>query len=99
MCAHIIRRSKALNDEIQTEQLDQNVMNTLRDKDHSTLASHVDTLNFSHNDIIELLAQYLALGEQDDDERFDTWFDNLTKEQHTVVKTFEVYRGHYEHLD
>jgi len=34
-----------------------------------------------------------------DDERFDTWFDNLTKEQHTVVKTFEVYRGHYEHLD
>ncbi len=99
MCAHIIRRSKAVNDEIQTEQLDQNVMNTLRDKDHSTLASHVDTLNFSHNEIIELLAQYLALGEQDDDERFDTWFDNLTKEQHTVVKTFEVYRGHYEHLD
>ncbi|MCF7499897.1 hypothetical protein [Pseudoalteromonas sp. L1] len=88
-----------MNDEIQTEQLDQNVMNTLRDKDHSTLASHVDTLSFSHNDIIELLAQYLALGEQDDDERFDTWFDNLTKEQHTVVKTFEVYRGHYEHLD
>jgi|TARA_B100001059_G_C17838245_1_gene589798 hypothetical protein len=88
-----------VNDEIQTEQLDQNVMNTLRDKDHSTLAHRVDTLLFSHNDIIELLAQYLALSEQEDDERFDTWFDNLTKEQHTVVKTFEVYRGQYEHLD
>ncbi len=81
------------------EQLDQNVMNTLRDKDHSVLANLVDTLSCSHNDIIELLAQYLALSEQDDDERFDHWFDNLSKEQHTVVKTFEVYRGQYEHLD
>ncbi|TMO43966.1 MULTISPECIES: hypothetical protein [unclassified Pseudoalteromonas] len=88
-----------VNDIAGREELDQNVMNTLRDKDHSTLANQVDTLQCSHNDIIELLAQYLALSEQDDDERFDHWFDNLSKEQHTVVKTFEVYRGHYEHLD
>lgn len=88
-----------VNDIAGREELDQNVMNTLRDKDHSTLANQVDTLLCSHNDIIELLAQYLALSEQDDDERFDNWFDNLSKEQHTVVKTFEVYRGHYEHLD
>ncbi|HCV03346.1 hypothetical protein AAEU31_05135 [Pseudoalteromonas sp. SSMSWG5] len=88
-----------VNDIAGREELDQNVMNTLRDKDHSTLANQVDTLLCSHNDIIELLAQYLALSEQDDDERFDHWFDNLSKEQHTVVKTFEVYRGHYEHLD
>nr|WP_175580344.1 MULTISPECIES: hypothetical protein [Pseudoalteromonas] len=88
-----------VNDKTSREELDQNVMNMLRDKDHSILANHVDILSCSHNDIIELLAQYLALSEQDDDERFDTWFDNLSKEQHTVVKTFEVYRGQYEHLD
>gem|GEM_PF-366148 len=95
----ILKKDMEVNDKTSREELDQNVMNTLRDKDHSVLANHVDTLSCTHNDIIELLAQYLALSEQDDDERFDTWFDNLSKEQHTVVKTFEVYRGQYEHLD
>ena len=74
----------------QQEQIDQGVMETLRERDHSTLACN-------HNDIVELLARYMALSEQEDDELFDTWFDNLTKEQHTVLKVFEVYRGQYEH--
>ncbi|WP_213609680.1 hypothetical protein [Pseudoalteromonas sp.] len=79
------------------DQIDQQVMDTLRERDHSVLAKQVDSLACSHNDIIELLAHYLALSEQDDDELFDDWFDNLSKEQHTVLKVFEVYRGQYEH--
>ncbi|MBQ4833500.1 hypothetical protein J8L70_09640 [Pseudoalteromonas sp. MMG010] len=81
----------------QQEQIDQGVMDTLRERDHSVLAQQVNPISCSHNDIIELLAHYIALSEQDDDELFDHWFDNLTKEQHTVLKTFEVYRGQYEH--
>ncbi|MGO2011713.1 MAG: hypothetical protein ACTJH9_14405 [Pseudoalteromonas sp.] len=81
------------------EQIDQDVMDTLRSKDHSTLAKQIDPLSCTHNDIVELLAHYIALSEQDNDELFDNWFDNLSKEQHTVLKTFEVYRGQYEHLD
>jgi len=83
----------------QSEQIDQGVMDTLRSKDHSTLAKQIDPLSCTHNDIVELLAKYMALSEQDNDELFDNWFDNLSKEQHTVLKTFEVYRGQYEHLD
>lgn len=83
----------------QSEQIDQGVMDTLRSKDHSTLAKQIDSLSCTHNDIVELLAKYMALSEQDNDELFDNWFDNLSKEQHTVLKTFEVYRGQYEHLD
>jgi hypothetical protein len=37
------------------------------------------------------------LSEQDNDELFDDWYDNLSKEQLTVLKVFEVYRGQYEH--
>ncbi|MFT7279524.1 MAG: hypothetical protein ACKVJ5_19975 [Pseudoalteromonas sp.] len=81
----------------QQEQIDQRVMETLRERDHSTLAQQVNPLTCNHNDIVELLARYMALSEQEDDELFDTWFDNLTKEQHTVLKVFEVYRGQYEH--
>ena len=82
-----------------SEQIDQSVMDTLRSKDHSILAKKIDPLNCSHNDIVELLAHYIALSEQDNDDLFDTWFDNLNTEQHTILKTFEVYRGQYEHLD
>ena len=81
----------------QQDQIDQGVMDTLRERDHSILAKQVDSLACSHNDIIELLAHYLALSEQEDDELFDDWFDALSKEQHTVLKVFEVYRGQYEH--
>ncbi|MCK8136704.1 MULTISPECIES: hypothetical protein [unclassified Pseudoalteromonas] len=81
----------------QQDQIDQGVMDTLRERDHSVLAKQVDSLACTHNDIIELLAHYLALSEQDDDELFDDWFDSLSKEQHTVLKVFEVYRGQYEH--
>jgi hypothetical protein len=81
----------------QEEQIDQGVMDTLRERDHSVLAQQVNPISCSHNDIIELLAHYMALSEQDDDVLFDQWFDNLSKEQHTVLKTFEVYRGQYEH--
>lgn len=83
----------------QSQQIDQSVMDTLRTKDHSIMAQKIDPLSCSHNDIVELLAHYIALSEQDNDDLFDTWFDNLSKEQHTVLKTFEVYRGQYEHLD
>ncbi len=86
-------------DRIDDDAIDQNVMTTLRTKDHSILAQQVEGLGCSHNDIIELLAHYLALSEQDDDERFDNWFDSLTKAQHKVLKIFEVYRGQYEHQD
>jgi len=46
------------------DQIDQGVMDTLRERDHSVLAKQVDSLACSHNDIIELLAHYLALSEQ-----------------------------------
>jgi cytidylate kinase len=81
----------------QQEKIDQGVMDTLRERDHSALAQQVNPLRCTHNDIVELLAHYMALSEQDNDELFDDWFDNLSKEQHTVLKVFEVYRGQYEH--
>ncbi|ALS35025.1 MULTISPECIES: hypothetical protein [Pseudoalteromonas] len=87
-----------MSDAIQKQQqIDQGVMDTLKERDHSVLAQQVNPLTCTHNDIIELLAQYMALSEQDNDDLFDHWFDNLTKEQHTVLKVFEVYRGQYEH--
>ena len=82
----------------QRQEIDQGVMETLRSRDHSVLAQQIDPLSCTHNDIVELLAQYLALSEQDDDV-FDTWFDGLNKAQHTVLKVFEVYRGQFEHQD
>ena len=63
----------------QQDQIDQGVMDTLRERDHSVLAKQVDSLACTHNDIIELLAHYLALSEQEDDELFDDWFDSLSK--------------------
>lgn len=86
-----------MSDAIQQEQIDQGVMETLRERDHSALAQQVNHLACNHNDIIELLAHYIALSEQDNDELFDDWYDNLSKEQLTVLKVFEVYRGQYEH--
>jgi len=87
-----------MSDAIQKQQqIDQGVMDTLKERDHSVLAQQVNPLTCTHNDIIELLAQYMALSEQDNDDLFDHWFDNLTKEQHTVLKVFEEYRGQYEH--
>ncbi|MFM9816234.1 hypothetical protein ACKI16_48115, partial [Streptomyces scabiei] len=68
----------------QSQQIDQSVMDTLRSKDNSLLAQQIDPLSCTHNDIVELLAQYLALSDQDDDDLFDTWFDGLNKAQHTV---------------
>ena len=83
----------------QRQEIDQGVMETLRSRDHSVLAQQIDPLSCTHNDIVELLAQYLALSEQDDDDVFDAWFDGLNKAQHTVLKVFEVYRGQFEHQD
>ncbi|MEH6394891.1 hypothetical protein [Pseudoalteromonas sp.] len=83
----------------QRQEIDQGVMETLRTRDHSVLAQQIDPLSCTHNDIVELLAQYLALSEQDDDDVFDTWFDGLNKAQHTVLKVFEVYRGQFEHQE
>jgi len=83
----------------QSQQIDQSVMDTLRSKDNSLLAQQIDPLSCSHNDIVQLLAQYLALSDQDDDDLFDAWFDGLTKAQHTVLKVFEVYRGQFEHQE
>lgn len=82
--------------DVTQQQIDQGVMQTLRERDHSILSEQINPINCTHNDIVELLAQYMALSEQDD-ELFDDWFDNLTKEQHTVLKIFEIYRGQYEH--
>lgn len=82
----------------QCQEIDQGVMETLRSRDHSVLAQQIDPLSCTHNDIVELLAQYLALSEQDDDV-FDAWFDGLNKAQHTVLKVFEVYRGQFEHQE
>ncbi|MCQ8878488.1 hypothetical protein NQT69_10795 [Pseudoalteromonas shioyasakiensis] len=83
----------------QSQQIDQSVMDTLRSKDNSLLAQQIDPLSCTHNDIVELLAQYLALSDQDDDDLFDAWFDGLNKAQHTVLKVFEVYRGQFEHQE
>ncbi|CAM3788566.1 MULTISPECIES: hypothetical protein [Pseudoalteromonas] len=82
-----------------TQEIDQRVMETLRSRDHSVLAQQIDPLSCTHNDIVELLAQYLALSDQDDDDLFDAWFDGLSKAQHTVLKVFEVYRGQFEHQE
>jgi hypothetical protein len=84
---------------VQSQQIDQGVMDTLRSKDNSLLAQQIDPLSCTHNDIVELLAQYLALSDQDDDDLFDAWFDGLNKAQHTVLKVFEVYRGQFEHQE
>ena len=86
-----------MSDAIQQEQIDQGVMETLRERDHSALEQQVNHLGCDNNDIIELLAHYMALSEQENDELFDDWYDNLSKDQHTVLKVFEVYRGQYEH--
>ncbi|KAF7764550.1 hypothetical protein PCIT_b0584 [Pseudoalteromonas citrea] len=77
-------------------QLDNSVIATLKNKDHSALSEQLDSLSCTHTDIIELLAEYQVLSEQDDDEKFDTWYDALCKEQLTVLKAFEIMRAHYE---
>ena len=59
-----------MSDAIQQEQIDQGVMETLRERDHSALAQQVNHLGCDNNDIIELLAHYMALSEQENDELF-----------------------------
>lgn len=79
-----------------TDQLDNSVIATLKNKDHSAISEELDALSCTHTDIIELLAQYQALSDQDDDECFDSWYDALCKEQLAVLKAFEVMRAHFE---
>ncbi|CAH9062490.1 hypothetical protein PSECIP111951_03648 [Pseudoalteromonas holothuriae] len=80
----------------QNLQLDNSVIATLKNKDHSALSEKLDSMACTHTDIIELLAQYQALSEQEDDERFDNWYDGLCKSQLDVLKAFEVMRAHFE---
>ncbi|BBN83388.1 hypothetical protein PA25_33730 [Pseudoalteromonas sp. A25] len=80
----------------QNQQLDNSVIATLKNKDHSSLNEKLDGLACTHSDIIELLAQYQALSEQDDDEKFDNWYDELCQSQLDVLKAFEVMRAHFE---
>ncbi|MBD1583091.1 hypothetical protein [Pseudoalteromonas sp. S16_S37] len=80
----------------QNQQLDNSVIATLKNKDHSSLTEKLDGLACTHSDIIELLAQYQALSEQDDDEKFDNWYDELCQSQLDVLKAFEVMRAHFE---
>ncbi|OHU85375.1 MULTISPECIES: hypothetical protein [Pseudoalteromonas] len=80
----------------QNQQLDNSVIATLKNKDHSALSEKLDALACTHTDIIELLAQYQALSDQDDDERFDAWYDELCKPQLEVLKAFEVMRAHFD---
>ncbi len=79
-----------------TQQLDNSVIAELQNKDHSEQLKHLDNLSCTHGDIIELLAQYLALSEQDDDSQFDAWYDALCQDQLRVLKAFEIFRAHYE---
>ncbi|KZN58404.1 hypothetical protein [Pseudoalteromonas luteoviolacea] len=80
----------------ESQQLDNGVIAELQNKDHSSLAQQLDGLTCDHSDIVELLAQYQVLSEQDDDQKFDNWYDNLCEDQLRVLKSFEIYRAHYE---
>ncbi|MDK1287848.1 hypothetical protein [Pseudoalteromonas umbrosa] len=83
----------------ESQQLDNSVIAELQNRDHSSLAQQLDELTCEHSDIIELLAQYQVLSEQDDDDKFDTWYDGLCEDKMKVLKGFEIYRAHYEQLE
>jgi hypothetical protein len=78
------------------EQLDNSVVESLKNKDHSHLNTQLNSLACTHADIIELLAEYQSLSEQDNDDLFDAWYDGLCKEQLVVLKAFEVMRTHFD---
>jgi ADP-dependent phosphofructokinase/glucokinase len=78
------------------DRLDDSVIATLKNKDHSALSKQLDNISCTHTDIIELLAEYQVLSEQEDDDKFDNWYDSLCKEQLNVLKAFEIMRAHYE---
>ncbi|MCF2856048.1 hypothetical protein L1286_01065 [Pseudoalteromonas sp. SMS1] len=83
----------------QAQQLDNGVIAELQNKDHSSLAQQLNGLTCDHSDIVELLAHYLVLSEQDDDQKFDDWYDNLCEDQQLVLKGFEIIRAHYENTN
>ncbi|TLX48261.1 hypothetical protein C1E24_05540 [Pseudoalteromonas phenolica] len=75
--------------------LDNTVIDSLKNKDHSGINKQLDQLSCSHSDIIELLAEYVVLAEQDD-ESFDAWYDGLCEDKLKVLKAFEIMRAHLE---
>lgn len=75
--------------------LDNTVIATLKNKDHSILSEQMDTLTCTHSDIIELLAEYIVLSDKDD-ESFDQWYDGLCPDKLKVLKGFEIIRAHLE---
>ncbi|KZN39106.1 hypothetical protein [Pseudoalteromonas luteoviolacea] len=83
----------------EAQQLDNGVIAELQNKDHSSLAQQLNGLTCDHSDIVELLAQYLVLSEQDDDQKFDDWYDGLCEDQQLVLKGFEIIRAHYENTN
>lgn len=82
----------------ESQQLDNSVIAQLQNEDHSSLAQQLDELTCEHSDIVELLAQYQVLSEQDDDEKFDSWYDGLCEDKLRVLKGFEIFRAHFERL-
>jgi hypothetical protein len=75
--------------------LDNTVIYSLKNKDHSGINKQLDELSCTHSDIIQLLAEYVVLAEQDDDS-FDAWYDGLCKDKLIVLKAFEIMRAHLE---
>jgi len=75
--------------------LDNTVIDSLKNKDHSNINKQLDKLSCSHSDIIELLAEYVVLTEKEDDV-FDQWYDALCDDKLKVLKAFEIIRSHLE---
>ncbi|MFC3033839.1 hypothetical protein ACFOEE_15055 [Pseudoalteromonas fenneropenaei] len=78
------------------EKLDTQVLGELQRGLHPDLIAKLDALSCTHSDLVQLLVEYQVMSEQEDDEKFDTWYDGLCADKLTVLKAFEIFRTQLE---
>ncbi|MBE0366059.1 hypothetical protein PULV_b0792 [Pseudoalteromonas ulvae UL12] len=59
--------------------------------------AQINEANISAENLINLLAHYQSMSENDDDDMVDAWLDNLSDLDKKILQAFEISRGRFEH--
>ncbi len=80
-------------------QMDTDVMARVKSGSAEDIATQLDRLPMAASEMVQLLARYQVMSDNDNDDIFDAWYDALSQDQHLVLKAFEILRGRLEHSD
>ncbi|MDP4984258.1 hypothetical protein [Pseudoalteromonas tunicata] len=81
----------------QIAELNSNCLTAIKAHDKKLdIFTQIDNANISAETLINLLAHYQSMSENDDDEKVDAWIDNLTELERKILQAFEISRGRFE---